>query len=112
MPKKKPGINGIVYSTDSSFQIDEDEDTIETILPALQTLQIKLEKKHRAGKTVTAIYGFIGKQDDLFSLEKKLKNTCGTGGSSKEGIILIQGDQRIKIFNWLKTNGFTKTKQA
>lgn len=111
MPKKKFNSNGIVYSTDSSFQFDEDENLTETLLPAMQPLQIKLETKHRAGKTVTAIYGFVGKQDDLAILEKKLKNFCGTGGSSKDGIILIQGDQRIKIANWLKTNGYIKTKQ-
>ncbi len=112
MPKKNTDNNGIIYSTDPSFQFTADEALAETANPENQKLIIKLETKHRAGKTVTAIYGFVGKQEDLSVLEKKLKNFCGTGGSSKDGIILIQGDQRTKILNWLKINEYNKTKQG
>lgn len=111
MPKKHADNNGIVFSTDPSFQFTGNEASTETLSPANQKLIIKLETKHRAGKTVTAVYGFTGKQEDLQFLEKKLKNFCGTGGSSKDGIILIQGDQRKKIVSWLTTNGYSKTKQ-
>ncbi len=112
MPKKNTDNNGIVYSTDPSFQFAENDASAETVNPANQKLIIKLETKHRGGKTVTAIYGFLGKPEDLIILEKKLKNFCGTGGSSKDGIILIQGDQRAKILNWLKINEYSKTKQG
>ncbi|MFZ1799567.1 MAG: translation initiation factor [Chitinophagaceae bacterium] len=111
MPKKHADNNGIVFSTDPSFQFTDNEASAETLIPANQKLIIKLETKHRAGKTVTSVNGFIGKQEDLQFLEKKLKNFCGTGGSSKDGIILIQGDQRKKIVSWLTTNGYSKTKQ-
>ncbi|MBS1730326.1 MAG: translation initiation factor [Bacteroidetes bacterium] len=110
MPKKNSSRNGIVYSTDPTFSFEESEEMIETLIPSCQSLIIKLETKHRAGKTVTAVHGFIGNPTNFSALEKKLKNHCGTGGSAKEGIILIQGDQREKIFQWLKSNGYNKTK--
>lgn len=104
-------LSGLVYSTDPNFKIESDEETAETPLPAKQLLRIKLETKHRAGKTVTAIYGFVGNNEDMETLGKQLKTHCGTGGSSKDGEIIIQGDHRDKLLQWLLKNGFTKTKR-
>jgi translation initiation factor 1 len=42
----------------------------------------------------------------LETLGKKLKNFCGTGGSAKDGLIIIQGDNRDKIVQWLKKEGY------
>jgi translation initiation factor 1 len=104
-------LGGLVYSTDPNFKIGSDETPQETLAPAQQMLRIKLEAKHRAGKTVTAIYGFVGTEADLEKLSKQLKTQCGTGGSAKEGEIIIQGDHREKILQWLIKNGFSKTKR-
>ncbi len=110
--KRKADTNGFVYSTDSqlSFQ-SEKENVQETLLPAYQKLKIKLETKHRAGKAVTLIEGFAGTVDDINELGKKLKNFCGTGGSVKENEIIIQGDQRDKILQWLLKNNYKQSRK-
>lgn len=108
---KLGNLNGLVYSTDPDFKIEADEALQETLAPSQQILRIKLETKHRAGKTVTAIYGFVGTAEDQEKLGKQLKTQCGTGGSVKDGEITVQGDHRDKILQWLIKNGFSKTKR-
>jgi translation initiation factor 1 len=107
MCAKNKNRTNIVYSTNPDFQYeDEQQECTETLMPSQQNLRIQLDKKQRAGKQVTLITGFIGTNDDLKSLEKKLKNLCGTGGSSKDNEILIQGDFRDKILTHLISNGY------
>ena len=109
--KNKGDKNGFVFSTDPNFRFEEEEqNAAETLPPAQQKLRIKLETKHRGGKTVTLIEGFVGKDEDLETLGKSLKNFCGTGGSAKDGEIIIQGDQRDKVLQWLLKNGYSGTK--
>jgi len=109
--KNKQDRNGFVFSTNPDFQFEEEQEVTETLAAAQQLLRVKLETKHRAGKAVTLITGFIGLEDDLQDLSKKLKNFCGTGGSAKDGEAIIQGDQRDKVLDWLLKNGYTKTKR-
>lgn len=112
MSKKKPNSTGIVYSTDPDFKMDDDQPVEETIGTKQQKLRVRLDTKARAGKAVTLVDGFIGKEDDLEALGKKLKSYCGTGGSVKDGQIMVQGDQRDKILQWLLNNGYSGTKKA
>jgi translation initiation factor 1 len=112
MPKKnKPDSKGFVYSTDPGFSFEEEPNDIETLIAGQQKLRICLDTKHRAGKAVTLITGFIGKQEDIEELGKKIKNACGTGGSVKEGEIIIQGDHCDKVLQWLLKNGYVATKK-
>lgn len=110
--KNKSDKHGFVYSTDPNFHFEQEDSDIVTLPPAQQKLKIKLDTKQRAGKAVTLIEGFIGKDEDLQDLGKKLKTICGTGGSAKEGEIIIQGDQREKVLQWLKKNGYLQTKKT
>jgi translation initiation factor 1 len=109
--KNKPDDKGFVYSTNPDFQFQKDEFRQETVLPAQQKLRVKLETKHRAGKAVTLIEGFSGSGEDLEDLGKKLKSFCGTGGSAKDGEIIVQGDQREKVLQWLLKNGYKQSKK-
>ena len=111
MGKKKPDNKGFVYSTDPNFRFEEETENTETLSPAQQKLKIRLDTKHRAGKAVTLIEGFIGKDEDVQELGKKLKTFCGAGGSAKDGEIIIQGDQREKVLQWLKKNGYSQAKK-
>lgn len=110
--KKSQGFGGLVYSTDPDFKLPKDNiEEPETIDPSQQKLRIRLDTKHRAGKAVTLVEGFIGTIADMEDLGKKLKSFCGTGGSVKDGEIIVQGDNRDKILQWLLKNGYKLSKK-
>ena len=107
MKKKKSADEaGYVYSTDPDFMFRESGKAIVTPEPSKQNLQVRLETKQRAGKAVTLVLGFTGTDEDFETLGKKLKTFCGTGGSAKDGEIIIQGDQREKVKQFLTKNGY------
>lgn len=109
---KKKSQGGVIYSTNPNFQsqTDNTNDVEETLSPEKQNLKIWLDKKQRKGKIVTLITDFVGSVDDLKELEKALKNHCGSGGSAKDGEILIQGDHREKILVFLQSKGYNAKK--
>jgi translation initiation factor 1 len=109
--KNKPDARGFVYSTDPSFKFEEENKNVTSLAAAQQQLKIRLDTKRRAGKAVTLVEGFIGKEEDLDDLAKKLKNFCGTGGSAKDGEIIVQGDQRDKVLQWLIKNGYKNSRK-
>lgn len=110
--KSKTDKYGFVYSTDPNFNFQQEDKSASTLLPSQQKLKINLDKKQRAGKAVTLVEGFVGKDEDLQELGKKLKTFCGTGGSAKNGEIIIQGDQREKVLNWLVNNGYSLARRS
>ncbi len=104
---------GIVYSTEPGVVRNEsDAEEIDTLPAGQQLLTVKLDAKQRAGKLVTLINGFIGKNADLEKLGRELKSFCGTGGSVKNNEILIQGDNKEKVLQWLHKKGYTKARKA
>ena len=98
---------GIVFSTDLDYRqpiIDISERN--ALPPAKQLLYISLDRKHRAGKSVTLIKGFTGSEKNLNELAKTLKTLCGSGGTAKDGEIIIQGDHKQKIYDKLISQGY------
>jgi translation initiation factor 1 len=111
MSKKKPDRNGIVYSTDPDFRPEEEPVREESLTPRQQKLKVRLDTRQRAGKAVTLVEGYVGPESGLQELGRQLKAYCGTGGSVKDGGIIIQGDQREKITSWLLKNGYAQTRR-
>ena len=106
---------GIVFSTNPEFgqteEVEEPTLPIHSVNPSKQTLRIEIDKKGRNGKCATLITGFIGDDVALKELAKKMKTSCGVGGSTRDGEILIQGDFRDKVMQLLLAEGY-KVKKA
>jgi translation initiation factor 1 len=69
-------------------------------------VRLQRQTKGRGGKAVTLVTGVPLPADELKSLAKSLKQKCGVGGSIKDGIIEIQGDQRQVIKPELEKLGY------
>ena len=70
-------------------------------------VRVRRESKGRKGKTVTVIRGLALEENELKELGRALKAKCGTGGTTKNGEIEIQGDKKDLLIKELKVRGFT-----
>ena len=107
--KNRDERNRVVFSTNPNFKREEENKEQETASANQQTLYVSLQRL-KGGKIATIVESFIGSEKDLEALGKQLKSKCGVGGTVKEGIILIQGEQRDKVIGILNSLGF-KTKK-
>lgn len=106
MSSKNKNKLGIVYSTDPDFEFSNNtHHEEEAVPPQKQNLRIWLER-NKGGKVTTVVEGFRGPEAELTELGKKLKQLCGAGGSVKDGEILVQGDARDKILQYLIKQGY------
>lgn len=102
---------GVVFSTNPDFNYTTDQETEETTLdPSRQNLKIWLDRL-KGGRVATVVRGFVGSADDLATLGKDLKKSCGVGGTAKDGEIIIQGDHRDRVVELLTKAGY-KCKKA
>jgi len=74
--------------------------------PNQQTAYLHRESKGRGGKTVSLVKNLRLSENDLKALGKKLKRVCGSGGTVKDGVIIIQGEHREKMADALKKLGY------
>lgn len=79
---------------------------VKSLLPQQQTVYLHRESSGRGGKPVTLVKNLILSAVYLKALAKKLKQECGTGGTVKDGIIEIQGEQRERISEVLRKLGY------
>ena len=76
------------------------------------TVRIRRETKGRGGKTVCCIYGVPLSGTELSSLAAFLKQKCGTGGTVKDGVIIIQGDKSDILMKLLTEKGYSVKKSG
>lgn len=102
---------GVVFSTNPNFEYDTDGDNeVATLEPSKQNLKIWLDRL-KGGRVATVVRGFVGSNEDLATLGKELKKSCGVGGTTKDGEIIIQGDHRDRVLELLQKAGY-KCKRA
>ncbi|MGH8550681.1 MAG: stress response translation initiation inhibitor YciH [Methylococcales bacterium] len=101
------GNSRLVYSTETG-RIKEPKAKTKPLTPEGDGIvRIRRETKGRKGKGVTTVSGLALGQDELESLATRLKKVCGCGGSVKQGVIEIQGDQREIVKAELEKQGHT-----
>lgn len=101
--------DGIMYSTNPDFVFDSERNEEKTPVKAKQQLRVWLDRKG-GGKVVTRVSEFTGNMFDLASLKKELQTVCVSGGTAKDGEILLQGDHRDKVVDFLLKAGYSAKK--
>ena len=99
----------LVYSTESG-RVRSDLDSVHSANPDDSVCRVRRETKGRGGKEATVIWDVPGGDAELKSLGKAIKQRIGTGGSVKNGQIVIQGDHVETILTFLKDKGFQAKK--
>jgi translation initiation factor 1 len=105
--------DALVYSTEQGDLRKRQPSALQRPIPppTQQTAVIHRASKGRGGKVVTLVKNLHLSPDDYKALTKHLKQTCGSGGTIKDGVIEIQGDHRDSIALALQRLGY-KTKMA
>lgn len=68
---------------------------------------VRVRREVRNGKTCTVVLGLPLRTDELKELARKLKQSCGGGGTVKDAAIELQGDHREKVVQQLEQAGYT-----
>jgi translation initiation factor 1 len=99
--------SNIVYSTDGLTE-PEDESRCSDGLRPLSGLEVRiqLDRKQRAGKSVTVVTGIRVAGEQLIELAREIKSLCASGGTVKDGHIEIQGDHRSRVDTFLRKKGY------
>lgn len=113
MKSLKDQLGGLVYSTDKGVMCPSCDNAIddcqcskiaeqERLTQLDGVIRIHRETKGRKGKGVTLVKGIPLGEKALKKLAKEMKQHCGTGGSVKEGVVEIQGEQREQLKAFLE----------
>ena len=112
---RKGPAGGLVYSTDSGRMCPDCRQAMAqcqcTAKPARPVgdgiVRVSRETKGRAGKGVTLVKGLPLDDADLIVLGKKIKATCGSGGTVKDGVVEVQGDHCERVMAFVQGLGYT-----
>ncbi len=97
-----------VWSSDSGDlrKKTENKPPLKSLPPNQQTVYLHRDSKGRGGKGVTLIKNLVLSESEMSALAKKIKQVCGAGGTIKDGVIEIQGENREKIADVLIVLGY------
>ena len=98
-----------MYSTESG-RIRPGSKSNHAVNPDDSICRVRRETKGRGGKEATVIWGVPGGEAELKSLGKAIKHKLGTGGSVKDGVIVIQGDHVNTVLTFLREKGLQAKK--
>ncbi len=103
-----PNESRTVWSSDSGDLRKKSEHklTVNSLPPNQQTAYLHRDSKGRGGKGVTLIKNLVLSEDDMSVLAKRIKQACGVGGTVKDGVIEIQGENRERIADVLVKLGY------
>jgi len=101
------------YKPDPTENLKEDPQspTLTDKEKAQMKIYVSRDKKHRAGKQVTLIEGYDATDTECEKLLSDLKSLCASGGSYKDGELIVQGDHVKKVITYFLKNGFKNVKQ-
>jgi translation initiation factor 1 len=68
-------------------------------------IRVRLERRP-GGRDITTVLGLVGGPDEVAALASELRAACGAGGTVRDGVIELQGDQQEKVRAALKERGF------
>lgn len=116
---KKSGQGGLVFSTgqgrmcpDCRQPADQCRCSTQTVPSGDGIVRVSRETKGRKGKGVTLVTGIPLAEKELKAYAKTLKAKCGTGGTVKDGVVEIQGDQRDILVPLLQEQGWIVKKSG
>ncbi len=103
-----PNESRTVWSSDSGDlrKKNERKPIVKSLPPNQQTAYLHRDSKGRGGKGVTLIRNLVLSEGDMSALAKKVKQACGVGGTVKDGVIEIQGENRERIADVLIKLGY------
>lgn len=112
---RKTTEGGLVYSTEGGRMCPACRRPLAACVCAAPTaaprgdgiVRVSRETQGRGGKAVTVVRGVEGDAAALAALGKRLRTACGSGGTVKDGVLEVQGDQRERVVEWLTREGYT-----
>jgi translation initiation factor 1 len=103
----KPSFNRLKYITIVVSENYYDTGSIEGFLHELdkEITKVVISKEFRKFKKPTTVVTGLGDRSDIAAITRDLKTTLGTGGTSKKGLIILQGDHRNSAKEMLIAKG-------
>lgn len=97
-----------VWSSDGGDRRKKEQKpaSIKSLPPQQQTAYLHRESSGRGGSPVSIVKNLVLSDEEMKALAKRIKQECGTGGTVKNGVIEIQGEQRQRIAEILQKLGY------